>query len=335
MKSGPLSLTQQSGHAGGLGYLPAYQYVVALATDLSLIQDAVVGDSLANGTFAAVLIAGGQKQIWTLDTTSLAPVGPTVVYALSAGGNPANPGRWEMMTAQPNTSATDFFTDIIYRPAGVAVPGLVYTSWTGAGSVESVITADQGLVRIWLDPTGVVGPMTISPTAASTGKGMAELHSATGQQITLTLTPEFTLDSFGLFKDVVIESAVDFSAPGVHKFALTFGVQTIVRFDNAIVRPTGLATLGAMIGITAGAEGGTTHRHARRALRAPARHQPDVHDAMRAPRDARCGRRRHGHLPRCEHAAQRTSRRERRSLRGQRHGPRVRYAVRQGLERVL
>jgi hypothetical protein len=253
MHTGPLSLTQSLGHAGGLGYLPAYQYVVATAAALTAIPDAVAGNSLADGTFAAVLIAGGQKQIWVLDTTSTQPIDGVTCVATDSGV-----GRWIMMTAQPNTTANDFYTDLIYRPAGVAVPGLVYTAWTGPNSIESVLTADQGLTRIWLDNTGVLGAMTITPTAASDGKGMAELHSATGKQITLTLTPESTLKSIGLFQDVIIESAVDFSAPGVHNFALTFAEKTNVRFDNSIVRPTGAATSGVMIGVLATTEGGTT-----------------------------------------------------------------------------
>jgi hypothetical protein len=237
MHSGPLFLTQATGRVGALGYITAFQYVVATAAALSAIVDNDPYSPLADGTLAVVNTFRGPKEIWALDTVSTAvPDGSTIVAAFSAG-------NWILISAQSISVALPQAA-IIWQPGGVTVPNSnIVATWP---EVETAVNYANGDMEVAID-TSITFPAPIPATSTLDGKGRLSFVSATGVLTQVTIAPGGQVKNFKSLENLSFESSI--TAPGLAPLVFNLGTvaqpQTL-HLQRSIIQPTAGSNQGAM-----------------------------------------------------------------------------------------
>lgn len=253
--SGPLALTQPTGRVGALGYVTAYQYVVATPAALTAIIDNDPYTPLADGTFAAV-VTRATTEIWVLNTTSIAaPDGTTVVAAHSAG-------NWVLISAQ-SASAAQARAAIIYDPSQ-ATDGNRVQTWA---EVETATAFAHGAIDIWISPRN--GEPISIPATTIQGGGAARLYGL-GKKVGVTLAAPDTsvFQDFESVQDIAFAMTFTAVGPntGVFKFTgtaetfrlvnTTFNIANLSTAGNSIILVPGGATLNVFMTEGSGASGG-------------------------------------------------------------------------------
>jgi hypothetical protein len=245
MHSGALYNPQATGRNGGLGYLNAFEFVVATAAQLETnINDAAPGGDATSplATGALAIVNGATvKELWSLDTASTAAADGTKIVNSQSSAAGVNPGRWFLISAL--NAFTPPAAALIYSPLNPGgSTGNIVVTWA---EVVSAVNAANGDIEIAVDTTF----QTPAPiTADLDGLARMSLISAIGPRAQVSITTGVQLKNVRLFRDLDIISTI--AASGTPPLVFNKGTALLnqyVQFYNTVILPTAGSTVGAMI----------------------------------------------------------------------------------------